>query len=85
MSICDKCGKESGNLFCGKCRAEIHKRHTPIPLLFYDTGKKGYRAGCSVRECPANENGVCISVHENIDLITFHEYDGDNCVRVVCG
>jgi hypothetical protein len=85
MTVCDKCGKESGNLFCGKCRAEIKRRHTLIPLLFFDTEKNGYRAGCSVIECPANENGVCISVRLSLREITFHEYDGDNCIRQVCG
>jgi len=83
--ICCRCGEESGNLFCGKCRAEINNRHNLIPLLFWDKGKEGYRAGCSVIGCPNNENGICISVMKNIDLISFHEYDGDNCVRQVCG
>jgi len=83
--ICCRCGVESGNLFCGKCRAEIKNRHDLIPLLFWDKAKKGYRAGCSVIECPANENGICISVIKNIHLISFHGYDGDNCVRQACG
>jgi hypothetical protein len=82
---CSHCGQEVGNLFCGKCRAEITSRHNLIPLLFYDRIKKGYRAGCSVIACPANENGVCISVITDISQIAFHEYDGDNCIRVVCG
>lgn len=85
MTKCDKCGNEAGNLFCGKCRDEIHKRHNLIPLLFYDKEKRGYRAGCSVSGCPNNENGVCIAVNMNINQIYFHEYDGDNCVRQVCG
>jgi len=85
MTRCDRCGKESGNLFCGKCRAEILKRHNLIPLLFYDKEQGGYRAGCSVLDCPANENGVCISVNAKIEDISFHEYDGDNCIRQVCG
>jgi hypothetical protein len=83
--ICPRCGKESGNLFCGKCRAEITSRHNLVPVLFYDKLQKGYRAGCSVISCPANENGVCISVTKDIALIKFHEYDGDNCIRMVCG
>lgn len=85
MSRCDKCGKEVGNLFCGHYRADLHKRHSLVPLVFYDKEKKGYRAGCSCIECPANENGVCITVFTNIESITFHAYDGDNCVKVVCG
>ena len=85
MTECDKCGKEVGNLFCGHCRAEIHKRHTLLPLLFYDKDKKGYRAGCTCIECPANENGVCITIHMHIDEVCFHDYDGDNCVKILCG
>ena len=85
MTECNKCGRESGNLYCGKCKTEITNRHTLIPLLFWDKGKNGYRVGCSVIGCPANENGICIIIHLNIDDISFHEYDGDNCVRVVCG
>jgi len=83
--MCSRCGKESGNLFCGKCRSEITSRHNLIPVLFYDKVRKGYRAGCSVLSCPANENGICITLHMHIDEIYFHEYDGDNCVKVVCG
>jgi len=85
MTNCDRCGKEAGNLFCGHCRAEIYKRHSLIPVLFYDKEKKGYRAGCSCIECPANEHGICITVMKSIDQITFHEYDGDNCIKQVCG
>jgi hypothetical protein len=85
MSKCDKCGKEAGNLFCGHCRSEITKRHSLVPLLFYDKDKKGYRAGCSCISCPANENGICISVSLTISQISFHEYDGDNCIKQECG
>jgi len=85
MSKCDKCGEEVGNLFCGHCRATILLRHNLVPLLYYDKLSKGYRAGCSCIECPNNENRVCVAVNMSIDLITFHEYDGDNCVRQVCG
>ena len=85
MTKCDKCGKEAGNLFCGHCRAEILKRHSLVPLLFYDLEKRGYRAGCSCIECPANEHGICITVMQSLDQITFHEYDGDNCIKQVCG
>jgi len=82
---CDKCGKEVGNLFCGHCRAEIQRRHSLVPLLYYDKISKGYRAGCSCIECPNNENRICIAVNMNIDQITFHEYDGDKCIKQVCG
>ena len=85
MTKCDKCGKEAGNLFCGHCREEIHNKHNLIPLLYWDKLAEGYRAGCSVVGCPANENGVCISVHKNLQSLTFHEYDGDNCIKQVCG
>lgn len=85
MTLCDRCKQESGNLFCGKCRAEMQKRHNLIPVLFYDKEQKGLRAGCSVIGCPANENGVCIVLHKDGNLIQFHEYDGDNCMRVNCG
>ena len=84
--LCAKCGKESGNLYCGKCRAEIRKSHTLIPVLFYDKERKGFRAGCSVVDCPCNENGVCSSTL-SLDTVKFvmHEYDGDNCVKLPCG
>lgn len=85
MTKCDKCGVESGNLFCGKCRAEIVSRHNLVPVLFYDKARKGYRAGCSVIECPSNENGICMALHASIHQIYLHEYDGDNCVRQECG
>jgi cytochrome c peroxidase len=54
-------------------------------VLFYDKNQNGYRAGCSCIGCPANENGVCITVHTHIDEVCFHHYDGDNCVKVLCG
>lgn len=83
--ICPRCGKESGELYCGKCRAEIKKTHRLIPVLFWDSEGKGYRAGCSVVECPCNENGICSALNIDIRSIKFHEYDGDNCVKQVCG
>jgi hypothetical protein len=84
---CSRCDIEVGNLFCGKCRAEIRKKQGQlISVLYFDPNSKLYRAGCSVLECPCNENGICSS---RITLDTFkhlaHEYDGDNCVRMVCG
>ena len=87
MTKCDKCGEESGNLFCGKCRAEMMNRHEIIPILFYDKNKKGYRAGCTVLLCPNNENGICRTVIlflEDLKRI-FHEFDGDNIVQQWCG
>jgi len=68
-------------------REEIRKELGQlIPVLFYDPALKMYRAGCSVLECPCNESGICSS---RISLDTFkevsHEYDGDNCVKMVCG
>lgn len=66
MTKCDGCGQESGNLYCGKCRMKMLKRHDLIPVLYYDKNKKGYRAGCTVLDCPANENGVCIVVHATL-------------------
>ena len=87
MTQCDKCGKEVGKLFCGHCREQIRKEsHQLIPVLFFDQECKLYRVGCSVLECPCNDHGVCSS---RISLDTFrnssHEYDGDNCIRMVCG
>jgi hypothetical protein len=84
---CSRCDKEVGNLFCGRCREEIKKTTGQlIPVLYFDTALKLYRAGCSVLECPCNDHGVCSS---RISLDTFiaesHDYDGDNCVKMVCG
>ena len=84
---CARCDHEVGKLFCGHCREEIQKEQGQlIPVLFFDPAKKLYRAGCSVLECPCNERGICSS---RISLETFcnlsHQYDGDNCVRMVCG
>jgi hypothetical protein len=94
MTVCDRCGKEVGNLYCGKCRAEIKRKScdsptlTPdmIPVLYYDTKTKLYVPSCTVLECPCNDRGHCSS---KITLDTFiaicHDYDGDNCVKQVCG
>jgi hypothetical protein len=36
MSSCDRCGKESGKLYCGRCRAIIQKeRGALIPVLYW--------------------------------------------------
>lgn len=87
MTKCDNCKKEVGPLLCGKCRAEIKKTHNLIPVLFYDKEKRGYRAGCTVLQCPYNENGVCITLTlflEHLKTI-LHEFDGDNIVQQWCG
>lgn len=84
---CGRCEKESGPLYCGKCRTEIKKSHDLIPVLFYDKNKKGYRAGCTVIDCPFNENGVCRTVALILDQVKtiLHEFDGDNIVHQWCG
>jgi|WetSurMetagenome_2_1015567.scaffolds.fasta_scaffold73509_5 hypothetical protein len=94
MTRCDRCGKESGNLYCGKCREEIKRKTCNtkslesdlIPVLYYDKKLKLYAPACSVIECPCNSRGFCSS---KITLDTFimicHDYDGDNCVKQVCG
>ncbi|MFA5307116.1 MAG: hypothetical protein WC365_06745, partial [Candidatus Babeliales bacterium] len=84
---CDKCGNESGELYCGKCRKQIKQSHNLIPILFYDKSKKGYRAGCTVTECPYNENGACVTVILFISMLKniLHEFDGDNIVQQWCG
>jgi hypothetical protein len=77
MSRCDRCHKEVGNLYCGKCREEIQNRergaeHIPsddlVILLAYDRKTKLYRYGCSVNECPCNmQNGWCSKATLAID------------------
>jgi hypothetical protein len=87
MTKCEGCKQEVGDLLCGKCRAKLKRTHELVPILFYDKGKKGYRAGCTVVDCPWNENGVCITLHIDLDSIKrlFHEFDGDNIVQQACG
>jgi hypothetical protein len=87
MTKCDICGVESGKLLCGKCRAKLKGTHNLIPILFYDKERKGYRAGCTVLECPWNENGVCVVLHLHLELMKnkFHEFDGDNIIQQNCG
>lgn len=77
MSRCDRCGREAGNLYCGKCREEISLRERGaenIPsddlviLLAFDRKAKLYRYGCSVKECPCNmQNGWCSKATPVID------------------
>ncbi|VVB51811.1 Uncharacterised protein [uncultured archaeon] len=87
MTKCDSCNAEAGPLLCGKCRAKLKHTHNLIPVLFYDRERKGYRAGCTVAECPWNENGVCVTVTLNLAFLKniLHEFDGDNIVKQACG
>lgn len=93
MTACDRCGKEAGNLFCGKCREEIkgeRKQKEPrqmIPVLFYDYKTKMYLPACNVSECPCNVSGMYCSSLITLETFKFicHDYDGDNCVKQVCG
>jgi len=90
---CSKCGKEVGELYCAKCRAEIEGKEANltferlIPLLYYDKVEKVYRAGCTVVMCPCNRDGICITKHLTIGSIKqmLHEFDGDNIVQQNCG
>jgi len=87
MTKCDKCGKEVGNLFCGKCRLEIEsERGKLIPVLYYDPKTKLYVPGCTVIGCPCNDRGTC-SGHISLETFKYicHEFDGDNCVKQFCG
>ncbi len=93
MSKCDRCGEEVGNLFCGKCRAEIiaaEKTHVPsddlMILVAYDRKTKLYRFGCTVTECPCNmKNGWCSKATLYLDKKMLHDFDGDNAVKQWCG
>lgn len=93
MSKCDRCGKEVGNLYCGKCRAEIKittKSHIPsdalMILLAYDHKRKLYWYGCTVDECPCHmKNGWCSKATPFLDKKMIHEFDGDNAVKQWCG
>jgi hypothetical protein len=87
MTNCDRCGKESGKLYCGRCRAIVQKeRGVLIPVLYFDPETGLYVCGCTVTECPCNNLGTCSG---KISLDTFkamcHEFDGDNCIKQVCG
>lgn len=91
--ICPRCGEEVGNLYCGKCRAEIEveaKTHVPsgdmMVLLAYDKKKGLYYYGCNVDECPCNmKNGWCSKATIYLDKNMLHEFDGDNAVKQWCG
>lgn len=95
MTECDGCGAEAGNLYCGHCREYLEEKWTKergdyeetdiVGLIFWDKENKVYRVGCSCMGCPANEAGLCSLTYPSIDKIDLHEYDGDNCVRTLCG
>ncbi len=95
MTKCDRCGREAGNLFCGHCRAELEQEvskvskslDTLVPVLYWDTKAKLYRAGCTVLKCPCNANGVCKTGHLFLALMKniLHEFDGDNIIQQACG
>lgn len=93
MTKCDMCGKESGKLYCAKCRAKIEGIEPNldfkdlIPLLYWDKKHKCYRFGCTVRLCPYNRNGVCVIRHLSIESVKqiLHEFDGDNICHNFCG
>lgn len=88
---CGKCQKEVGKLFCAKCRAKIEGKDPHIhfkgliPLLYYDSEKKRYLFGCTVAGCPNNRKGICVSEHFSLPLGFFHEFDGDNIIKQMCG
>jgi len=93
MTKCDGCGKEVGKLYCGHCRAKIEKKtkvecKSLIPLIYWDNIAKGYRFGCTCLQCPCNHNGICgVLNKEPLETLSlrFHEFDGDNIIRQVCG
>ena len=95
MTKCNKCGKEVGNLFCGHCRAELegkwkaeaekYEKKDLIPLIYWVKKAKMYRVGCMCFGCPANVDGICQLFYDSLDDIDFHEFDGDNIVRTLCG
>jgi len=88
---CAKCNEEVGNLFCSKCRKEIEKKTSKIkfgkliPLLYYDIENKYYIFGCTVKFCPCNKNGLCVSKHLFLPKALLHEFDGDNIISQNCG
>jgi hypothetical protein len=93
--ICAGCGKEVGKLYCGHCRKKIKKKTVVeskelIPLLYWDEKGKSYRFGCNCLQCPCNHDGICGVLESNtlkmiFDSKRFHEFDGDNIIRQVCG
>lgn len=95
MTECDGCGKEAGNLYCGHCREKLsgkfkkerakYESRELISLIFWDKKNGTYRIGCQCFGCPANIDGICQIPYQNIEDITFHNFDGDNIVRTLCG
>ena len=93
MTICDGCGKEVGNLYCGRCRAKIEEKTKVkpdklIPLLFWDTEENCYRFGCTCSGCPCNQDGVCgMKNLEPLGMLKtrMHPFDGDNIIHQACG
>jgi len=78
MTKCDKCGKESGDLLCGHCRAEIKgtaekkfkdEKSGLIPLLFWDPVTESYTIGCQCLECSFNAEGYCITEHKMFETL----------------
>ena len=88
---CAKCGKEVGNLFCAKCKAEIEGTQPKIetgklfPLIYWDAEHKLYLFGCTVRGCPCNHGGICITKHLLFPKNLLHDFDGDNIIQQNCG
>lgn len=95
MSKCDGCGEEAGNLYCGHCKEYLEEKWEKergeyeeaslVALIFWDKENKVYRMGCACFGCPANKDGVCQLHYPSLDKIDFHEFDGDNIVRTLCG
>ena len=88
---CSRCGKEVGDLFCAKCKAEIEGQQPNIefdklfPLVYWDKENKQYLFGCTVHGCPCNQGGVCTTKHVTLPIHSLHEFDGDNIIQQHCG
>ena len=92
LTKCDKCGKESGELYCGHCREEIINsipERNPddlIPLLFWNPKSKTYVYYCQCVGCPYNQKGFCAIEEFNFDFFKkwLHPFDGDNIIKHFC-
>ena len=88
---CAECGEEVGELYCAKFRARIESRTAKvefgklIPLILWDTENKLYVFCCTVKGCPCNHNGYCVTSHKSLPINLLHEFDGDNIVKQLCG